>query len=58
MSRLEEGAKKTIKTTQYFTEDYKKIIKERDKSFYNQNKSEMDNFSYVINRYTGWEYGV
>ena len=56
MSRLEEGAKKTIKTTQYFTEDYKKIIKERDKSFYNQNKSEMDNFSYVINRYTGWEY--
>ena len=56
MSRLEEGAKKSIKTTQYFTDKYKEIIKERDKSFYNNNKSDFDNFSYVLNRYTGDEY--
>ena len=56
MSRLEEGAKKSIKTTQYFTDKYKEIIKERDKSFYNKNKSDYDNFSYVLNRYTGYEY--
>ena len=56
MSRLEEGAKKNIKTTQYFTDTYKEIIKERDKSFYDKNKSDFDNFSYVLNRYTGYEY--
>ena len=56
MSRLEEGAKRTIKTMQYFTDNYKVIIKERDKSFYDTNKSELDNFAYVINRYTGYEY--
>ena len=56
MSRLEEGAKRTIKTMQYFTDKYKVIIKERDKSFYDTNKSELDNFAYVINRYTGYEY--
>ena len=56
MSRLEEGAKRTIKTMQYFTDNYKVIIKERDKSFYDTNKSELDNFAYVINKYTGYEY--
>ena len=56
MSRLEEGAKKSIKTMQYFTDKYKEIIKERDKSFYDNNKSDLDNFAYVINRYTGYEY--
>ena len=56
MSRLEEGAKKTIITMQYFTDDYKTIIKEKDKSFYDNNKSDLDNFSYVINKYTGNDY--
>lgn len=56
MSRLEVQSKKTIKTFQYFTDDYKKIIKERDKSFYDSNKSELDNFSFVINKYTGNDY--
>ena len=56
MSRLEEGAKRSIITMQYFTDKYREIIKERDKSFYDSNKSELDNFSYVINRYTGYEY--
>ena len=36
MSRLETQSKKTIKTVQYFSDDYKTIIKERDKSFYEQ----------------------
>ena len=56
MSRLEVGAKKSIKTMQYFTDKYREIIKERDKSFYDNNKTELDNFAYVINRYTGYEY--
>ena len=56
MSRLETQSNKAIKTFQYFTDDYKKIIKERDKSFYDENKSELDNFSFVIKKYTGSEY--
>ena len=56
MSRLETQSNKTIKTFQYFTDDYKKIIKERDKSFYDENKTELDNFSFVIQKYTGSEY--
>ena len=56
MSRLETQSKKTIKTVQYFTDDYKTIIKERDKSFYDNNKSNLDNFSFVINKYTGDDY--
>ncbi len=56
MSRLDEGAKKSLITMQYFTDKYKEIIRERDKSFYDKNKSELDNFAYVIKRYTGYEY--
>ena len=56
MSRLDEGAKKSLITMQYFTDKYTEIIRERDKSFYDKNKSELDNFAYVIKRYTGYEY--
>ena len=58
MSRLEVGAKQTIKTFQYFTDSYKEIIKERDLSFYKTKEqgSELDNFSYVINKYSGNDY--
>ena len=56
MSRLEAQSKKQIKTMQYFTDNYKIIIKERDKSFYDQNKSDLDNFSFVIRKYTGNDY--
>ncbi len=56
MSRLETQSKKTIKTMQYFTDDYKTIIKEKDKSFYDNNKSELDNFAFVIQKYTGSDY--
>ena len=44
MSRLATQSKKTIKTMQYFTDDYRTIIKERDKSFYDNNKSGLDDF--------------
>ena len=58
MSRLEIGAKQRIVTFQYFTDSYKEIISERDKSFYKTKDqgSELDNFSYVINKYTGNDY--
>ena len=56
MSRLETQSKKEIITMQYFTDDYRTIIKEKDKSFYDKNKSDLDNFSFVINRYTGGQY--
>ena len=56
MSRLEESSKRTIITMQYFTDKYKQIIKERDKSFYDTKKDDLDNFAYVIKRYTGYEY--
>ena len=56
MSRLQTQSNTSIRTMQYFTDDYRNIIKERDKSFYNENKSILDNFSYVIRRYTGNEY--
>ena len=56
MSRLETQSKKTIKTVQLFTDDYRTIIKERDKSFYDKNKSDLDNFAFVIKKYTGDDY--
>ena len=55
-SRLEEQSKNIIITKQYFSKDYISIIKERDKSFYDQNKTDFDNFSFVINKYTGEDY--
>ena len=58
MSRLEIGAKQRIVTFQSFKDSYKEIISERDKSFYKAKDqgSELDNFSYVINKYTGNDY--
>ena len=53
---LKTQSKKTIKTVQYFSDDYKTIIKERDKSFYDKNKSDLDNFAFVIKKYTGDDY--
>jgi len=51
-SRLEVGAEKTFVTMQYFSEDYKSIIREKDKSFYNSDKSLLDNLSSVIKEYS------
>ena len=56
MSRLEVGASAPLNTFQYFSDDYRDIIRERDKSFYEKNNTGRDNFEYVINRYTGSEY--
>lgn len=56
VSRLEEQSKNEIVTMQYFSENYRSIIKERDKSFYNKNNSDFGNFSFVINKYTGQDY--
>ena len=56
MTRLEVGAEKTIKTFQYFTDNYRKVINARDKSFYRYNLSEEDNFDYVLNKYSGDDY--
>ena len=58
MSRLEITSKAPLKTFQYFTDKYREIIKERDKSFYlkNDKGSELDNFAFVINKYTGNDY--
>ena len=58
MSILATQAKESIYSLQYFSDDYRRIIAERDKSFYNKNYSEYDNFSYVINRYSGNEYSI
>ena len=58
MSRLETQSKKTIKTMQYFTDDYKTIIKKKDKSFYGNNKSKLDNFAFVIQKYTGSDFWI
>ena len=60
MSRLEVGSKKSLKTFQYFTDSYKEIISERDLSFYKTKDkgSDEDNFTYVINRYTGNDYWI
>ena len=55
-TRLEEGSIAPLSTFQYFSDDYRTIIKERDKSFYNNNTQGIDNFDYFINRYTGKEY--
>jgi hypothetical protein len=56
MSRLEVGTYAPLTTFQYFSDDYRDIIRERDKSFYQKNNTGRDNFEYVINRYTGNEY--
>ena len=56
MSRIEVGSYQTIKTFQYFTPSYREIIKEKDKSFYEYNLSEEDNFDFVINEYSGNDY--
>ena len=60
MSRLEVGSKKSLKTFQYFTDSYNEIISERDLSFYKTKDkgSDEDNFTYVINRYTGNDYWI
>lgn len=56
MTRLEVGSYAPLNTFQKFSDDYRDIIHERDKSFYQNNKTGRDNFEYVINRYTGGEY--
>ena len=39
-----------------FTDDYRTIIKERDKPPHDKNKSDLDNFAFVIKKYTGDDY--
>ena len=57
MSRIEVSSYQPIKTFQYFTPSYKEIIREKDKSIYEENDgSEYDNFEYVINEYSGDDY--
>ncbi len=57
MSRIEVSSYQPIKTFQYFTPSYKEIIREKDKSIYEENDgSEFDNFEYVINEYSGDDY--
>ena len=62
ISRLEAQAKagpnKTLVTFQYYTDSYKSIINERDKSFYDSNIEDEDNFKYVIEKYSGPEYEI
>ena len=59
MSRLAVSSYQPIKTFQYFTPSYKEIIREKDKSIYDENDgSQWDNFEYVINKYTGNDYWV
>ena len=40
----------------YFTDKYQSLIKDRDKSYYDNNKTDLDKFSYVIQQYTGDDY--
>ncbi len=60
ISRLEAEAKasenKTIVTFQYYTDLYKSIINEKDKSFYDSKIDDEDNFNYVLRTYTGPQY--
>ena len=56
MSRLEISSIKPIRTMQFFSKDYRNIIREKDKSFYNENKGDLKKFEYVIQRYTGNDY--
>ena len=56
MSRFEACSELSIKTFQYFTSSYRDIIKERDKDFYKYNTTDLDNFSFVINKYSGKDY--
>ena len=57
MSRIEVSSYQPIKTFQYFTPSYKEIIREKDKSIYEENDgSEYDNFEYVISEYSGEDY--
>ena len=55
-SRLEVGAEKTFLTMLYFSDEYRSIINERDKSFYDNRKDLLDSFSFVIKKYTGDDY--
>lgn len=55
-SRLEVGAEKPFITMLYFSDEYRSIINERDKSFYDSTKDLLDNFSFVIKKYTGDDY--
>ena len=57
MSRIEVSSYQPIKTFQYFTPSYKEIIREKDKSIYEENNgSDLDNFEYVIREYSGNDY--
>jgi hypothetical protein len=57
MSRIEVSSYQPIKTFQYFTPSYKEIIREKDKSIYEENDgSDLDNFEYVIREYSGDDY--
>lgn len=56
MSRLSDQSKRELITTQYFSDNYRQIIKERDKSFYDKNDTGIDNFEWVLNKYSGYEY--
>lgn len=56
MSRCEVMSSDKIKTFQMFTPEYNNIKKARDKSIYRKNFSGMDNFDYVINKYSGDDY--
>jgi hypothetical protein len=57
MSRIEVSSYQPIKTFQYFTPSYKEIIREKDKSIYEENDgSDLDNFEYVIREYSGNDY--
>ena len=40
----------------YFSDEYRSIINERDKSFYDNRKDLLDSFSFVIKKYTGDDY--
>ena len=50
------GGAPEIATVQLFTEEYKTVIAEKDKSFYTDNLSFASNFRFVIDRYTGDAY--
>ena len=57
MSRIEVSSYQPIKTFQYFTPSYKEIIREKDKSIYEEKDgSYLDNFEYVIREYSGDDY--
>lgn len=55
-SRLEVGAEKPLLTRVYFSDDYRSIINEKDKSFYDNGKDLLENFSFIIKKYSGDDY--